>query len=139
MSPLITVRSPELVIPAEPPKVPNDEADPRGIGVRPIGARQFPTAGPAAGNCLAPIGLTPIPLGSASSFGTFGGSAGMTNSGLLTVINGDIGTTAVSTAVTGFHDAGPQCIYTETPLNIGTVNGKIYTAAPPPTVDRKSV
>ena len=58
----------------------------------------------------------------------------MTNQGLLTVINGDIGTTAVSTAVTGFHDAGPGCIYTETPLNVGFVNGKIYTAPPPPTV-----
>ena len=58
----------------------------------------------------------------------------MTNQGLLTVINGDIGTTAVSTLVTGFHDAGAQCIYTETPLNVGTVNGKIYTAPPPPTV-----
>jgi hypothetical protein len=76
----------------------------------------------------------PIVLGSASTFGVFGGSAGMTSSGLLTVINGDIGTTAVSTAVTGFHDAGPGCIYTETPLNVGTVNGKIYTAPPPPTV-----
>ncbi len=75
----------------------------------------------------------PISLGSASPFGTFGGSAGMTNQGLLTIINGDIGTTAVSTAVTGFHDAGPGCTYTETPLNFGTVNGKIYTAAPPPT------
>ena len=75
-----------------------------------------------------------IPLGSASTFGTFGGSAGMTSSGLETIVNGDIGTTAVSTAVTGFHDAGPGCTYTETPLNIGTVNGLIYTAAPPPTV-----
>ena len=75
-----------------------------------------------------------IPLGSASTFGTFGGSAGMTSSGLLTVVNGDIGTTAVSTGVTGFHDAGAGCIYTETPLNVGTVNGTIYTAPPPPTV-----
>ncbi|MES2184072.1 MAG: ice-binding family protein [Pseudomonadota bacterium] len=82
--------------------------------------------------------LAPAPaavaLGSASSFGAFGGSAGITSSGIRTVVNGDIGTTAVSTAVTGFHDAGPGCTYTETPLNIGTVNGKIYTAAPPPTV-----
>jgi len=86
------------------------------------------TVGSASGSCLAPISL-----GSAASFGTFGGSAGMTNSGLLTVINGNIGTTAVSTAVTGFHDAGPGCTYTETPLNAGTVNGNIDTAAPPPT------
>ncbi|MHB8570891.1 MAG: Ig-like domain-containing protein [Metallibacterium sp.] len=87
------------------------------------------TVGSATGNCLAPVAL-----GSATTFGDFGGSAGMTNQGTLTVVNGDIGTTAVSTAVTGFHDAGPQCIYTQTPLNIGTVNGTIYTAPPPPTV-----
>jgi hypothetical protein len=41
----------------------------------------------------------------------------------------------VSTAVTGFHDPGFGCTYTETASNVGTVNGKIYTAAPPPTVD----
>jgi hypothetical protein len=73
-------------------------------------------------------------LGSAAQFGTFGGSAGITSQGLNTIVNGSIGTTAVSTAVTGFHDAGPNCIYTETPLDVGTVNGLIYTAAPPPTV-----
>lgn len=81
--------------------------------------------------------VTPPPaiaLGSAATFGDFGGSAGTTNQGIHTVINGNIGTTAVSTAVTGFHDAGPGCTYTETPLNVGTVNGMIYTAAPPPTV-----
>ncbi len=83
-----------------------------------------------ASSCKAP---TPIQLGSASTFGTFGGTAGMTNSGLLSLINGDIGTTAVSTAVTGFHDVGPGCTYTETPLNAGLVNGRIFTAAPPPT------
>lgn len=88
------------------------------------------TAGPATGNCLAPV-----PLLSAASFGTLGGTAGMTNQGTLTVVNGDIGTTATSTAVTGFHDGGFGCTYTETPSNMGTVNGKIYTAAPPPTID----
>jgi hypothetical protein len=77
--------------------------------------------------------IPPFPLAAAATFGVFGGSAGMTNQGVLTVVNGDIGTTAVSTAVTGFHDAGPGCTYTETPLNIGTVNGLIYTAPPPPT------
>lgn len=87
------------------------------------------TAGPATGNCLAPVAL-----GAAEPFGTLGGSAGMTNQGIQTVVNGDIGTTAVSTLVTGFHDAGAGCIYTETPLNVGTVNGGIYTAPPPPTV-----
>ncbi|HKV96719.1 MAG TPA: ice-binding family protein [Gammaproteobacteria bacterium] len=87
------------------------------------------TVSAAGGNCLPPIALASV-----APFGTFGGSAGMTNSGTLTIINGDIGTTAASTSVTGFHDAGPGCTYTETPLNTGVVNGQIYTAAPPPTV-----
>ena len=98
-------------------------------------ANDFTWTFTASGTCQPPVagGPGPVSLGSASSFGTFGGSAGVTNQGLFTIINGDIGTTAVSTAVTGFHDAGPGCTYTETPLNVGTVNGKIYTAAPPPT------
>jgi len=87
------------------------------------------TVGPATGNCLDPIGL-----GTASTFGSMGGNAGITNQGTLTVVNGDIGTTAASTLVTGFHDTGVGCTYTETPLNVGFVNGLIYTAAPPPTV-----
>jgi Ice-binding-like/Bacterial Ig-like domain len=101
-----------------------------------------------AGNALA-AGLVPNPwnfttgttvgpvgpnLASAAPFGAFGGGAGITNQGINTVINGNIGTTGASTLVTGFHDAGPGCIYTETPLNIGTVNGSIDTAPPPPTV-----
>jgi hypothetical protein len=80
------------------------------------------------------VGPAPPPLGIAATFGSFGGNAGITNQGINTVINGDIGTTAASTLVTGFHDAGPGCTYTETPLNIGMVNGNIYTAPPPPTV-----
>ena len=88
------------------------------------------TAGPATGACLAPV-----PLNSATTFGILGGNAGMTNQGINTVINGDIATTAASTLVTGFHDAGPGCTYTEVlATNIGVVNGLIYTAAPPPTV-----
>ncbi|HUX68664.1 MAG TPA: Ig-like domain-containing protein [Terriglobales bacterium] len=75
-----------------------------------------------------------VNLGAAAPFGGFGGGAGMTNQGILTIINGDIGTTGASTVMTGFHDPGPGCTYTETPLNIGAVNGLIYTAAPPPTV-----
>ena len=92
------------------------------------------TVASATGGCLPLANQLPVAIGSASSFGSFGGSAGVTNQGIFTIINGDIGTTASSTLITGFHDAGPGCIYTETPLNVGTVNGKIYTAAPPPTV-----
>jgi hypothetical protein len=51
----------------------------------------------------------------------------MTNTGTLTLITGDIGTISTTTAtVTGFHDTLGD-IYTETPANIGPVNGKIYT------------
>jgi len=83
----------------------------------------------------------PIILGpTISLFGGFGGTAGMTNQGIETVVNGYIGTTAVSTLITGFHDTSVvvagvnECTYTETPLNIGLVNGLIETAPPPPTV-----
>ena len=72
-------------------------------------------------------------LGAAAAFGAFGGGAGITNTGTNTVINGDIGTTGVSTSMTGFHDAGAGCTYTETPSNAGFVNGTIDTAPPPPT------
>jgi hypothetical protein len=70
-------------------------------------------------------------LGTMEMFGAFGGSAGVTNQGLNTSINnGGLGTTAVSTAVTGFHDA--TAIYTETPLNVGNVTGGLFTAPPLP-------
>jgi hypothetical protein len=71
-------------------------------------------------------------LGAAATFGSLGGNAGITNQGIYTVINGDIGTTAASTLVTGFHDAGVGCTYTETGSNMGMVNGNIDTAPPPP-------
>jgi hypothetical protein len=85
----------------------------------------FTTIGNAAGG---------VNLGSAATFGAFGGTAGLTNQGKLTTVSGDLGTTAVSTSVTGFHDAGPGCVYTETLLNVGAVSGKINTAAPPPSL-----
>jgi hypothetical protein len=80
------------------------------------------TAGPATGKCLAPIALA-----SAAPFATYGGTAGMTNTGTLTVINGDVGTIATGTSsITGFNDTAGD-VYTETGANIGTVNGTIYT------------
>jgi hypothetical protein len=84
----------------------------------------------------------PVVLGpTITLFGAFGGNAGVTNQGINTVINGDIGTTAASTLITGFYDksiaavAGVYpCGYTITPLNVGLVNGTIDAAPPPPTV-----
>lgn len=80
------------------------------------------TAQAATGHCVAAVAL-----GSVAPYGTYGGSAGMTNSGILTVINGDIGTIATGTSsITGFHDTAGD-IYTQTTTNIGAVNGTIYT------------
>jgi hypothetical protein len=52
----------------------------------------------------------------------------MTNSGTMTVINGDIGTIATSSSsITGFHDSAGD-IYTESiGADVGAVNGTIYT------------
>ncbi|MBA3477971.1 MAG: DUF3494 domain-containing protein [Lautropia sp.] len=72
----------------------------------------------------------PVNLRSAALFGAFGGSAGVTNQGVNTVVNGHLGTTAACTLITGFHDASN--VYTETPLNIGAVNGTIYCGPPAP-------
>jgi len=73
---------------------------------------------------------SPVDLGAATTFGGFGGGAGMTNQGIFTVVNGDIGTTGWASSVTGFHDTGAT-VYTETPSNVGTVNGTIHTADTP--------
>ena len=79
---------------------------------------------------VGPECLEPVDLQTATPFGTFGGTAGMTNEGILTVINGDIGTTATDTsAITGFTDGVDE--YTVVPgVNEGIVNGTIYTCAP---------
>lgn len=76
--------------------------------------------------------VSPI-LGTIENFGAFGGTAGVTNQGLFTEINnGGIGTTGASTLVTGFHDEVTADIYTETPLNVGGVEGGVFTAPPAP-------
>ena len=80
------------------------------------------TAGAATASCVAPIVLASV-----AASGTFGGSAGMTNSGILTVVNGDIGTIATApSSITGFHDTAGD-VYTETPTDAGAVNGTIFT------------
>ena len=73
---------------------------------------------------------TGVALGGAATFGAFGGAAGVTNQGINTVVNGDLGSTAACTLITGFHDA--LHVYTQTPLNVGAVNGAIDCAPPAP-------
>jgi len=75
----------------------------------------------------------PVPavaLGTVATYGAFGGSAGTTNSGIYTVVQGDLGTTAACTLFTGFHNSAN--VYTETNLNIGQVTGSIYCGPPAP-------
>ena len=62
---------------------------------------------------------SPVALGSAAVFGSMGGGAGVTNTG-LSIINGDIGTTGAMTLITGFVGGG-------TPATPGVVNGTIYS------------
>ncbi|MGV8923085.1 MAG: ice-binding family protein [Thermomonas sp.] len=65
--------------------------------------------------------------GSTAGYGILAGTAGTTNMGTLTVVNGSLATTATTTsAVTGFHDTAGD-IYTETTLNRGAVTGNIRT------------
>lgn len=76
---------------------------------------------------------TPDPIvTSGLFFGVFGGNAGITNQGLLTVVDGTIGTTAASSLVTGFTDGTNGDVYTVTPLNNGVVTDGIFTDAPAP-------
>lgn len=70
-------------------------------------------------------------LGAAAPFGGFGGNATLTNDGLATVINGDIGVNAASATITGLHDSQGN-VYTITPVNNGLVNGLVYTLTAPP-------
>ena len=70
-------------------------------------------------------------LGAAAPFGGFGGNATITNDGLETIINGDVGVNASSTTVTGLQDTGGN-VYTITPNNDGLVNGLIHTLTAPP-------
>jgi hypothetical protein len=76
-----------------------------------------------------------VALGTIATYGAFGGGAGSTNSGIQTVVNGDLGTTAACSLFTGFHDASN--VYTETTLNIGEVTGDIYCGPPAPGTTQK--
>jgi len=72
-------------------------------------------------------------LGFAETVAVFGGGAGITNQGILTMIDGDMGTTGASTMITGFHS--PTFSYAETPLNVGAVTGNVFTNAPQGTAE----
>jgi len=64
-------------------------------------------------------------LGAIEPFGGFGGSAGMTNQGLDTVVEGDFGTTATAaTSITRFRDS-TGAVFMVTPANNGLVTGVI--------------
>ena len=71
-----------------------------------------------------------VPLGAVQTVGDFAGTAGMTNTGILTTVNGDLGTTATAaSSLTGFHDSTGNS-YTEViGANQGTVTGTIYSCA----------
>ena len=80
-----------------------------------------------------PVIVTPPPTSTSNLFfGIFGGNAGITNQGLFTVVNGNIGTTAASTLLTGFQEVLSGDVYTVTPLHRGVVMGEIFAAAPAP-------
>ena len=70
-------------------------------------------------------------LGAAARFAGFGGNATLTNDGLGTVINGDIGVNAASTKITGLRDSGGN-VYTVTTSNDGMVIGLVQTLTAPP-------
>jgi hypothetical protein len=75
--------------------------------------------------------VTAPALGAAAPFGGFGGNATLTNDGLNSLVNGDIGVNAASTKITGLRDIGGN-VYTVTTSNDGSVNGTIYTLTAPP-------
>jgi hypothetical protein len=74
-----------------------------------------------------------VNLAAAAPFGSYGGNAGITNQGLRTVVNGDIGTTGAATTITGFIDS-TGTPYTVTGENLGLVTGTIYTGTSPQAV-----
>jgi hypothetical protein len=81
----------------------------------------------------APVIGSPPPTSTSNLFfGVFGGNAGITNQGLFTVVNGNIGTTAASTLMTGFREVLTGDAYDVTFLNEGRVMAEIFADAPAP-------
>jgi hypothetical protein len=97
----------------------------RDVSGNPLAADRAWTFTTGAASCAPSVNLR-----TAAAFGGFGGNAGVTNQGINTVVNGNLASTAACTLITGFHDANN--IYTQTPLNVGVVNGTIDCAPPAP-------
>jgi hypothetical protein len=95
------------------------------VSGNPLAADQVWTFTTGAASCAPSVNLR-----TAAAFGGFGGNAGVTNQGINTVVNGNLASAAACTLITGFHDA--QNVYTQTPLNVGVVNGTIDCAPPAP-------
>lgn len=98
-------------------------------------SRTQPETATFIGSTASCIPVAPVALGTIAPFGAFGGGAGATNSGINTVVEGDLGTSAACTLFTGFHDGANA--YTETPLNIGEVTGDIFCGPPAPGTTQK--
>ena len=98
----------------------------KDLAGNPLAANQVTTFTTGGSRCA-----TAPALGAISPFGSFGGNATLTNDGLNTIINGDVGANASSTTITGFRDSGGN-VYTTTPNNNGLVNGLVYTQTAPP-------
>ena len=88
-------------------------------------ADRFSSFTTAASSCA-----TGPALGAAAPFGAYSGAT-VTNDGLATIINGDVGVGAASTTITGLRDSGGN-IYTLTPDNNGLVNGLVHSLTAPP-------
>jgi hypothetical protein len=76
--------------------------------------------------------VPPVVLGpTIAAFGGFGGNAGMTNAGNLTVIQGDIGTTLYSESMTGSIDTAPGTSFSnvQCPIEATAATGAIATEA----------
>ncbi len=100
-------------------------------GVKDLAGNQLATDNVTTFTTNASSCIAAPPLGAAATFGSFGGNATVTNTGLNTIIRGDLGVNAPSTTVTGFRDSGGN-VYTVTPNNDGLVEGLVYTLTAPP-------
>ncbi|CAB3764458.1 hypothetical protein LMG29739_04361 [Paraburkholderia solisilvae] len=100
-------------------------------GVKDLAGNALPSASVTTFTTNSSLCAAAPALGAAQPFGSFGGNASVTNAGLNTIINGDLGVNAASTSITGLHDSGNN-VYTVTPNNNGLVTGLVFTLTAPP-------